>query len=32
MREYGGEDVQIRIFLTSELILDEWSVSLPGGP
>jgi hypothetical protein len=30
MREYGGVDVQIHIFLTSALALGEWSTSRPG--
>jgi hypothetical protein len=29
MREYGGVDVQIRIFLTSTLVGGEWSASRP---
>jgi hypothetical protein len=30
MKEYGGVDVEIHIFLTSALIGGEWSVSHPG--
>jgi hypothetical protein len=30
MKAYGGENVQIHIFLTSELAGGEWSASRPG--
>jgi hypothetical protein len=30
MKEYGGVDVYIHIFLSSALAGDEWSASLPG--
>jgi hypothetical protein len=30
MKEYGGADVQIHIFLTSALAGGEWSASRPG--
>jgi hypothetical protein len=30
MKAYGGMDVQIHIFLTSELVGGEWSASRPG--
>jgi hypothetical protein len=30
MKEYGGVDVQIHIFLTLVLAAGEWSVSRPG--
>jgi hypothetical protein len=30
MKAYGGVDVYIHIFLTSELIGGEWSASRPG--
>jgi hypothetical protein len=30
MKTYGGADAYIRIFLTSALVGDEWSVSRPG--
>jgi hypothetical protein len=30
MKEYGGVDVQIHIFLTSALAGGEWSASRPG--
>jgi hypothetical protein len=31
MEAYGGVDVYIHVFLTSELVGDEWSASCPGG-
>jgi hypothetical protein len=30
MKEYGGVDVQIHVFLTSALAGSEWSASGPG--
>jgi hypothetical protein len=30
MKAYGGVDVQIHVFLTSELVWGEWSASRPG--
>jgi hypothetical protein len=30
MKVYGGVDVEIHIFLTSALVLGEWSASRPG--
>jgi hypothetical protein len=30
MKAYGGDDIQIHIFLTSALVGGEWSASLPG--
>jgi hypothetical protein len=30
MKANGGVDVQIHIFLTSALVLGEWSASRPG--
>jgi hypothetical protein len=30
MKTYGGEDVQIHIFLNSALAVGEWSASRPG--
>jgi hypothetical protein len=30
MEAYGGVDVEIHIFLTSELVGGEWSASRPG--
>jgi hypothetical protein len=30
MKAYGGLDVQIHIFLTSALVVGEWSASRPG--
>jgi hypothetical protein len=30
MKVYGGNDVQVHVFLTSELVGDEWSPLRPG--
>jgi hypothetical protein len=30
MKTYGGVDIWIHVFLTSELSVDKWSVSYPG--
>jgi hypothetical protein len=29
MKAYGGVDIQIHVFLTSVLVVDEWSASRP---